>query len=161
MNRQRWLVLFFILLAGLSAWAGVKLWIVLGDDKAPPIQNSPLADERIIDPETIAAYHRIGGVHGGFWYGDSSSYYWIYEGNTPVRLPGFKFEKFPKQKLPRVNVPFGLNLDDSDVTDADLDALSSIPNLRVVNLRRTHVTYAGVEEFRKWHPTWQITHSTK
>src|SRR5439155_954434 len=98
-------------------------------------------------------------------------------------LPGFRLARFPQAKLPEVTVPFGLELNRSDVTDAGLknlaglgklsmlglrgargvtDAglkeLSGLKNLAALHLRGTRLTDAGVAWLRKALPACEIRH---
>lgn len=160
MKKSAWIAAASFVLLIIAAWAVLSWW---ADRDSPPILPNVADDdprfERIIDAVTVGKMSAIGGESGGFWYGDAASYYWIHPGEgSNVALPGFAFKSFPKQGFPFVDKPFGLYLADSDVTDADLDVLAKTKNLKVVNLRRTRVTEAGVARLREALPSCQIDH---
>ena len=76
-----------------------------------------------LDPETLAAYQKLGGVYNEW-------------GKEKV-LPGFIFRSFPKTRLPEAAVPFVLDLSHSDVTDAGLKELAGLSNLTELYLQDT------------------------
>ena len=66
-------------------------------------------------------------------------------------LPTFAFDSLSGdglRQLPTVPVPFGLNLSNAGVTDADLRHLKRQPNLAMLNLLGGKVTDEGLRELR-------------
>src|SRR5262245_10591266 len=104
-----------------------------------------------IDPIAArAVYEKLGAVYGG---------YVEYQERVvaPLRLevgkeawekglPGFSFAKAPVDKLPSLNVPFGLSLSGRSITDASLKQLAGLDNLVILGLWGTSVTDAGLKE---------------
>ena len=66
-------------------------------------------------------------------------------------LPGFRLVSRPDgtlPQLPSVQVPFGLDLGDTQVTDAGLKELKELKNLTLLDLGGTQVTDAGLKELK-------------
>jgi hypothetical protein len=114
-----------------------------------------------IDPETIAAYEKLGAEYGGF-DADLFADIVFLTGKEPAatRLQGFSFGRlrggpFPKlpsggpfPKLPRVQVSFGLDLARMQVTDAGLKELKDFKSLIYLDLSGTQVTDTGLKELK-------------
>ena len=79
-----------------------------------------------IDAETVAAYEKLGAVYGGWVKLYSYTYFKVGSEHAQKGLPGFQFPTFPSSKLPEVAVPFGLDLSNSNVTDAGLKELAGL-----------------------------------
>jgi Leucine-rich repeat (LRR) protein len=108
--------------------------------------NAPLGTA--IDPDTIAAYRKIGGDYGG-WVTDGHGKIMPYVPGPEVAAkgtPGFRFLSFPDAKLPEVAVPFGLDLSVLDITDQHLKGLAHLKNLTALDLRARSITDAGLKE---------------
>ena len=107
-----------------------------------------------IDAGTIAVYEKLGAEYGG-WISkndrpDLSSASFVSRSDiaehdypAPI-LPGFRFRTFPKASLPRVAVPFGLDLSSSNATNADIEEMDAPDNLVVLNLS-SKITGAGLK----------------
>jgi len=103
-----------------------------------------------IDAATVAAYEKLGASHGWLLKGDIFGFGFLpTRENEKKLLPGFCFKTFPKAKLPEVTVPFGLDLQDTKVTDAELKDLAALKNLSWLDLRNTKVTDAGLTELAR------------
>ncbi len=93
-----------------------------------PVVHEPQAKQDI-DAATIAAYEKLGATYR-------------FEG-----IPVFQFRTYPKDRLPGVAVPFGLDLTNSEITDAGLKELASQKNLTLLSLNGCRkVTDAGMKE---------------
>jgi len=133
------------------------------EDK-PPAGNG-------INPDTLAAYEKIGGKYGSQRYSSAEVF------------PTFRFDKLPTEKLPAVAVPFGLSLPfystkpaidfkalahleklaalqafsvpastkrgNSPITDAWLHDLIGLQNLTVLSLPNADVTDGGMKHVAK------------
>jgi hypothetical protein len=102
-----------------------------------------------IDARTVAAYEKLGAVYGGVVQG-RSGFHEFEEGKEAARkgLAGFRFKSLADGKLPslpQVNVPFALDLDFTEVTDAGLKELGSLKSLSFLDLMGTKVTDAGLK----------------
>ncbi len=126
------------------------------DDKSNAKQFVAKLDEpakfKPIDPETIAAYKGLRAVFGGM---DVTEFgpLWFSPGIQAAAkgLPGFNFCSLPAgmlRKLPPVQVPFGLDLHEVEVTDADLKDLKGIKNLTGLIVGGELVTDAGLKELK-------------
>ena len=117
----------------------------------------PIPDEAKrgpIDPETIAAYEKLGAVYGGF---DVSVYGYpeFFPGKEAAtkRLPGFQFAKLPAAlpKLPPVQVSFGIYLGDGGLRSiwavelTGLNELKDLKNLDSLYLRHTKTSDAELK----------------
>jgi hypothetical protein len=97
-----------------------------------------------IDPETIAAYRKLGGMYGGWLKGRDEI--WDFQPKPEIAqrgVPGFRFYGSLKEKLPAVEVPFGLEL--PHVKDADLKNLAHLSSLIELHFG-SNVTNAGLKE---------------
>jgi RNA polymerase sigma factor (sigma-70 family) len=145
------------------------------NDKPKVEKQAAKSDEppkfKPIDPETIAAYEKLGAVYGAF---DVSQTIRFMRGKSAAanQLPGFQV---PSQrngtlpKLPAVEVPFGLfvaNVSDlgmkelknhknlaslrlvATVTDRGLEELADLKNLTSLDLGHTQVTDVGLKEVK-------------
>src|SRR5882724_7662446 len=126
----------------LASW--VIAWFVLAAT-APAQEKKPAF--QFIDPETVEAFRKLGARFESGIESDVLSF----RARRPVApdvpgLPGFRFHKFPPGKLPEVAVPFGLDLSECDVTDADLKQLAGLKNLVALNLWERKITDAGLKE---------------
>ncbi|GAG37153.1 unnamed protein product, partial [marine sediment metagenome] len=119
----------------MNRWARyLLLGIVIGVVMVPPVQLVSLAQEPTKEPvrpapEVIAAWEKAGARF------------------EARRLPLFLFRLFPTGKLnvlPPPEVPFGLTLSNTKVTDAGLKELAGLKQLQSLNLFRTKVTDAGL-----------------
>src|SRR5579862_8275367 len=113
------------------------------------------APQKGIDPATVAAYEEIGGIYGGFSAtpDDFGSYFHAGRDYAENGLPGFRFLAFPATALPKVGVPFGLDLSQSyppnekpRVTDTELKKLVGLNNLTSLHMRQTGVTDKGLKD---------------
>ncbi len=105
-----------------------------------------------IDAGTITVYKKLGAEYGGWIQWDSASpLSFVSESERadydypPSVLPGFHFRKFPQARLPRVAVPFGLMLANSNATNEDIEQLGDLDNLVLLDLRYTPITDAGLK----------------
>jgi internalin A len=104
-----------------------------------------------IDPETIAAYEKLGGIHGGFELEDDVDCKLVPgKAADGKHLPGFQFVSSdgPLPKLPPVNVPFGLYLGWTKLTDENLESLKNLENLTALILVGTQVTDEGLGKLK-------------
>ncbi len=105
-----------------------------------------------IDRETVAAYEKLGARYGGFevrafgritfWPGKKSAAKW---------LPGFAIvpaKDGTLPKLPPVQVPFGLDLYSTEVTDTGLNELKGLKNLTLLQFAG-NVKDAGLKEVKE------------
>src|SRR5262249_16114533 len=97
-------------------------------------QTSPRTPaDKSIDPATVTAYQKLAGA---FFCGSQYRTFlgWdLYDRGEPG-VPGFSFRKLPGSKLPALAAPFGLDLLQSDVTDANLKGLAGLENLTSLSL---------------------------
>ncbi|HEV3438678.1 MAG TPA: sigma-70 family RNA polymerase sigma factor, partial [Gemmata sp.] len=108
-----------------------------------------------IDPETIAAYENLRAVYGAIDVTDSGPI-WFLPGNEAAMkgVPGFNLVSLPDGmlgKLPPVQVPFGLDLYNLQLTDANLKELKEINNLTALILdgyRGTQLTDVSLKELK-------------
>ena len=96
-----------------------------------------------IDPATLAAYEKLGGVYGGM----KPEYGHFEAGREHAEngLPGFHFANFPKEKLPAVDVPFCLDFRGCENVP-NLQELAGLTNLVALDLGRTGVRAAQLKE---------------
>jgi hypothetical protein len=110
-----------------------------------------------IDARTVAAYEKLGARYGGAVKTGSLTSVSLqhFEAGKEAAtkgLPGFRVSpladgKFPH--LPKVSVPFALDLGGMQVTDAGLKELAGLKNLSFLDLRSTKVTDAGLEHLAR------------
>jgi RNA polymerase sigma factor (sigma-70 family) len=102
-----------------------------------------------IDAATIAAYEKIGGSH----YDDHLDLYtWaVYRQVGQKAVQGFRFYAFPKAPLPQVAAPFGLDLGQTDTSNASLKQLAHLKNLRSLCLWKTRVSDSGLKALAPLH----------
>jgi hypothetical protein len=105
-----------------------------------------------IDPETIAAYEKCGGVYGGFEFSGFGGI-----GHSPGKeaatksLPGFRFNSLSNgmiPKLPQVEVPFGLYFGFTAAEDAGLKELKNLKSLTTLQLFGTEVSDVGLKDLK-------------
>src|SRR5580765_529639 len=77
-----------------------------------------------IDAATVAAYEKIGAEYGGWVKSEQGPVFQPGRAKAESGLPGFRFRTFPKETMPPVTVPFGLDLSGSNVTDTNLKELA-------------------------------------
>ncbi len=105
-----------------------------------------------IDAVTIAAYEKLGFHYCEFEvqpFGFIKSF--PGEEETGKRLPGIQFLHLDDTllpKLPPIEVPFGLSLGNTKVTDAGLKELKGLKNLTTLELMWTPVTDVGLKELK-------------
>jgi hypothetical protein len=110
-----------------------------------------------IPAETVAAYEKIGAKHVGFRIGADGFYVFRPQmAPSPKDLPGFalypparvkgKVQNDPE--LPQVDVPFGLDLTATHVTDKGLAAIKGLKHLTALSLGAKQITDAGLTELR-------------
>src|SRR5579862_6048837 len=103
-------------------------------------------DAKGIERNTVDAYEKRGAVYGGWVKQDLRTLFQEGRESADNGLPGFRFRTFPRSKLPEVEVPFGLDLNLSNVKDAELKELAGLKNLTVLDLRGRPLTAAGLKE---------------
>lgn len=130
-------------------------------DEAEPIRLGNLTDLKKqdeptpwngkgVEPGIVAEYEKLGGVYGGWAKGyDDVVVFQKGSVNAEIGLPGFQFSIFPKDKLPEIAVPFGLELAKSDMTDARLKDLSHLRNLIRLDLDPGKVTDVSLRTLRE------------
>jgi len=132
-------------------------WLVVRLQAAPLPEWA--ATSRQIDPETIAAYEKLGAEYGGFDAPvfspglDDIGIVEFTRGKEAAAklLPGFRFRSLPDGALPAlppVAVPFGIDLSSSKITDVDLKELKDLQNLTTLNLYGTDVTDGCLGELK-------------
>ncbi len=109
-----------------------------------------------IDPETIAAYEKLGAKFGGF-YGDRFEFDHFVPGTTAAAkgLPGFYFDSLRDgmlPKLPPVQVSFGLEIaiGSRAITDAGLKELRDLKNLTVLSFFGMKGAVDGLKHIKNW-----------
>jgi RNA polymerase sigma factor (sigma-70 family) len=121
-----------------------------GDERPAAKANEPVK-YKPIDPETIAAYEKLGGIHGGFELEDNVDCKLVPGKEADGKhLPGFQFVSSDGSlpKLPPVNVPFGLYLGWRELTDKNLEELKSLENLTTLILIGAQVTDEGLRQLK-------------
>ncbi len=123
----------------------------MGEQPAAKVEEPP--KYKPIDPETIAAYEKLGAIYGGFEIDNSGGNYKHLPGKDAAaqHLPGFSFATLPNDmipKLPPVQVAFGLSFGCLKVTDAGLRELRGLKNLTGLDLGFTQVTDVGLKELK-------------
>lgn len=113
-------------------------------------QAQQLPGKKGIDPETVAAYEKIGGIYESYRIPEKPfsvpGVGGAYRAGEPVLVqpknagedayPVFRFKELPKEKFPPVAVPFGLNLPFSNPKPAiDFKALAHLENLAILEAR--------------------------
>ena len=128
-----------------------------------------------IDPETVAAYEKLGAEYGEFEVTEFGAVTFSTGIDAAAKkLPGFCLAERPDRmlpKLPAVQVPFGLTLYDTGVKaeglkelkdlknlttlvlakrmkDAGLKELKDLKNLTTLGIINTDVTDAGLKELK-------------
>jgi hypothetical protein len=119
---------------------------------AHPLQAVPLPAHRQMDPETIAAYENLGAQFGGYDV-DAPKHLEFSPGKKSAAkaLPLFRFVSLRNgmlPELPSVQIPFGLDLRYTGLTDAGLKELKELKNLTALDLHGTDVTDAGLKELK-------------
>src|SRR4051794_32080896 len=81
----------------------------------PKINTAPIVAEQVqghdgktVDPDTVAAYERLGATYGGLVKGPFRTNFVAGRSAAGRGLPAFQFKGIPKDQLPDVAVPFGL-----------------------------------------------------
>ncbi|WP_020474962.1 leucine-rich repeat domain-containing protein [Zavarzinella formosa] len=99
-------------------------------------------------PEKAKAYRASGGfLCGHAWDREVSLESKLFTGADPRHIPSVMFDIDEGKKLPRIpdaGVPFALRLHDDGITDADMLAISKLPNLIALVLSNTKVTDEGI-----------------
>lgn len=74
--------------------------------------RAPVPKQRLIDPDTIVAYEKLGAVYGTIHTATNGRMEFIpaTEGIEPGGLPAFRIVRTSKVPYPEVNVPFGLSV---------------------------------------------------
>ncbi len=119
---------------------------------APGFTRAPVPKQPVLDPNTIAAYEKLGAVYGTIRTATNGRMEFVpaTEGLEPGGLPAFKVV-VPKGPFPEVNVPFGLDISSlpgnlkqfanaknltsviaqgTPLRKEDLNTLSTLPDLR-------------------------------
>src|SRR5262249_52116183 len=120
-----------------------------GPGRSPGLEP---AQEPVLPAAAVkASWEKAGAVFG--WVSVDPHGYLVWQpGEEQPRagaLPGFRFDVFPAGGLKGLTPPevaFGLWLEASRVTDADLKALAGLKELQALSLWYTQVTDAGVKE---------------
>lgn len=102
-------------------------------------------------PEVIADWEKAGAEFGWIRTSPEGFARWrsAKEKVEANDLPGFRFRKFLAGKLPAhpsPEAPFGLWLEETQITDAGLTELAGLKELQTLNLGLTPVTGAGLKE---------------
>jgi hypothetical protein len=133
-KRRQWLQTFLSLLVFVGLSAAVEL------------DRGTRSAAKSIDTATVAVYQQLGG----YFYEGADHYTLVDWDHIRERgergVPGFQLYRFPMEKLPAVAVPFALDLNGPNVTDAGLKELARFQNLDRLDLRRTQVTGVGLKE---------------
>ena len=109
-----------------------------------------------IDPEIVATYEKLGAKYGSLSlqeFGRGFGLLTFSQGrsNAERGFPSFGFGELPNGKLPKlplVDVPFGLSLCDSKVTDAGLKELRGLKTIAKLDLAVQSFTDAGIKELK-------------
>jgi Leucine-rich repeat (LRR) protein len=135
-------IIALLCIAGLAVWA--PLWY-MGRVADIELENALRIEKTAVDPATVAAYEKMGAIHGAWGAGDGG----LHWGHYGTKVPGFEFKTFPAAKLPGVDVPFGLNLSGATVTAADLRMLAHLKTLVLIDFDRAQITDAHLRALRE------------
>ena len=104
-----------------------------------------------VDSLTILKFERMGAKFGGMKPDPMNSYGIFTPGPQAVvvgAIPAFQFQKFPEDKLPAMNCPFGIDFYLADLTGAPLKDLEQCKNLTAISLRFATTTPGELSEFK-------------
>lgn len=98
------------------------------------------ADDRNLDKKICADYAKLGATQ-----------VWLPFKEPIGEYQGFRFEMLDEGRLPKlpiVNVPFGLDLHNTKLTDDGMKELKTHTRLVWLDLRKTSITDSGLKELK-------------
>jgi RNA polymerase sigma factor (sigma-70 family) len=116
-------------------------------DLPPEDATDRKAAAESIDEATIAAYKQLGGSH----YTDNVVMYtWAINRERGEKgVQGFHFYSPPEKRLPPIAAPFGLDLAQTKLSDADLKQMAHLTSLASLSLWKTQVSDTGLKTLAK------------
>jgi hypothetical protein len=112
-------------------------------------------------PESVVKAWKDAGAIVGWMKMETTGIVMYVEKPEPGVIPAFTLPTWKDgvvEKLPAPEVPFGLDLSSTEITDAGLKKLASLKNLAALCVCDTKVSDATVAELRKALPKCVIFH---
>ncbi|AMV25093.1 hypothetical protein VT84_11905 [Gemmata sp. SH-PL17] len=112
-------------------------------------------------PDVVVKAWKDAGAAVGWMKTETSGALIFVEKPEAGAIPAFRFAKWKDgivPKLPAPDVPFGLDLAGTEITDTGLQELAKLKALASLALCETKVTDAAVEKLRKALPKCFIFH---
>ena len=115
----------------------------------------------VIDAAIIAAYKKLGGDYGTFYFDKRIGSVEFTSGKTPTDpddLPGFHFAVLPRENLPDAGVPFVIDWSACGSKNADFLKLVDLKNLACFQFDTRNITQVGMSVFENFKKLkWLVT----